>query len=168
MMSLLALYHLFIFQIFTFLDSSLPHFMRTAQTTHLAVHLQPAAKPQSFFSKLKCALKRIMNHRGIMASLWCQTGLTSRTARLSTHSLKGRGKNVPRRARSTSKVGNKLIKIIITEKKESNKSPKCLMPGEVMSLSGNAEDSPGPDPAPEPELLPSDLSSDWPTGGEGW
>lgn len=42
------------------------------------------------------------------------------------------------------------------------------MPGEVMSLRGKADDSPGPDPAPEPELLPSDLSSDWPTGGEGW
>lgn len=39
--------------------------------------------------------------------------------------------------------------------------------GAMMSLTGKAEDSPGPDPAPEPELLPSDLSSDWPTGGEG-
>lgn len=51
---------------------------------------------------------------------------------------------------------------------KKEKHPACLMPGEVMSLSGKAEDSPGPDPAPEPRLLPSDLSSDWPTGGEGW
>lgn len=53
-------------------------------------------------------------------------------------------------------------------KNETNRHPVCLMPdGAMLSLTGKAEDSPGPDPAPEPELLPSDLSSDWPTGGEG-
>lgn len=37
----------------------------------------------------------------------------------------------------------------------------------TLSLAGETEDSPGPAPAPETELLPSDLSSNWPTGREG-
>lgn len=45
---------------------------------------------------------------------------------------------------------------------------ECLIPsGVTKSLAGETEDSPGPAPAPETELLPSDLSSDWPTGREG-
>ena len=52
--------------------------------------------------------------------------------------------------------------------------PHMLFVGEIRDsvqwcnlVCGKMEDSPGPDPAPEPELLPSDLSSDWPTGREG-
>lgn len=35
------------------------------------------------------------------------------------------------------------------------------------AVADRTEDSPGPAPAPETELLPSDLSSDWPTGRDG-
>lgn len=40
--------------------------------------------------------------------------------------------------------------------------PVCLTLTGAM-LSFTKQNSPGPVPAPEPEMLPSDLSSDWPT-----
>lgn len=64
-------------------------------------------------------------------------------------------------------ASNALIKMIIIGRTKNKQTKLQSVPGKVMSLRGKAEDSPGPDPAPEPELLPSDLSSDWPTGGEG-
>lgn len=49
---------------------------------------------------------------------------------------------------------------------ENNGRSLCLIARDVTkSLAGEMVNSPGP--APEPELLPSDLSSDWPTGREG-
>lgn len=49
---------------------------------------------------------------------------------------------------------------------ENNGRSLCLIARDATkSLAGEMVNSPGP--APEPELLPSDLSSDWPTGREG-
>lgn len=63
--------------------------MRTAQTAYSAGHLQPKAKTQSFSSKLKGALQRLVNHRSI--KILCEKkGLDSRNVNLSTHILKGK------------------------------------------------------------------------------